>query len=77
MNDYIKMFLSYSKFSFNLKKTKSDKKLKPSLLCLKLWISPAIENILSSAAEEACILEYFPAKFDKVGNLVTYVFQKI
>ncbi len=58
------------------KKNKSEKKTEPSLLRLKLWICPAIENILSTAAEEAWILKNFLTKFDKAGNLVSYVFQK-
>ena len=54
--------------SFNFKKTRSEKKTQPSLLRLRLNIWPDMENIRSTAAEEAWTPRYFIASVARLGK---------
>ena len=68
--------INYSiKFSLSFNINNSVKNLIPSRRRLTEKMCPAIENIRSTAAEEAWTLRYFLASKAKPGNTISCIFQ--
>ena len=61
----------YIKSSFNFEYTKSVKYFIPSLLLFMEKICPLIENMRSTAAEEAGTLKYFLASLANDGYIIS------